>query len=115
MSVNQKKMPLPQCQDSPHEVEQQIDNTFQSDETVQQNVSKVENQNFNLSVKPLETDPWIYRVVVGGLTSALLICLIGTIGLQIRGKSAPDLLTGLATGSLSALTALLAPSPVKNK
>ena len=79
---------------------------------VQQNANAV-NNTFNLPQNYIRTDPWIYRVIIGTLTSTILICLIGTIGLYAKGdKQIPELLTALGTGSLGVLSGLLAPSPV---
>lgn len=113
MSANNGNQPVTQEQPLPSQIRQPIGNTFQGDEIVQQNIGRAEVHNVNISEKPIETDFWIYRIVVAGLTSTVLGCLIGTIGLQISNKPTPELLTALGTGSLGALSGLLAPSPVK--
>jgi hypothetical protein len=113
MSTNNGNKPLTEEQPLPTEIRQPIGNAFQSEEIVQQNIGKAEVHNFNISQKPIETDFWIYRIVVGGLTSTVLGCLIGAIALQISNRPTPELLTALGTGSLGALSGLLAPSPVK--
>jgi hypothetical protein len=87
-------------------------NDSRDQQGVQQNANAV-NNTFNLPQNYIRTDPWIYRVVIGTLASTILICLIGAIGLQAQGnKQIPELLTALGTGSLGALSGLLAPSPV---
>ncbi len=108
MTTNNGTKALTQEQSLPNEVEQPIDNTFLSEKTTQNNIANV-----NVQQKAVETDVWIYRIVVSGLTSTVLGCLIGAIGLQISNKDIPQVLTALGTGSLGALSGLLAPSPVK--
>jgi len=62
---------------------------------------------------PLDTDVWIYRLVVGALGLAVLIALVGAIVLALRGNVAPpDVLTALGSAAVGALAGLLAPSPV---
>ncbi|WP_445630590.1 hypothetical protein [Nostoc sp. DSM 114167] len=89
-------------------------NDSKGQQGVQQNAEAV-NNTFNLPQTYIQTDPWIYRIIVGTLTSTVLICLIGAIGLQAKDNKQPipDLLTALGTGSLGALSGLLAPSPIK--
>ncbi|KAB8314150.1 hypothetical protein SD81_039830 [Tolypothrix campylonemoides VB511288] len=113
MSNNNGNKPLTEEQPLSSEIRQPIGNGFHSEEIVQQNIGRAEVHNFNISQKPIETDFWIYRIVVGGLISTVLGCLIGAIALQVSNRATPELLTALATGSLGALSGLLAPSPVK--
>jgi hypothetical protein len=113
MSTNNGNKQITQEQLLSGEMSQPIDNTLLSKEILQQNIGRAELQNYNFFQKPIETDFWIYRIVVGGLTSTVLGCLIGAIALQVNGKPTPELLTALGTGSLGALSGLLAPSPVK--
>lgn len=88
-------------------------NNSRDQQGLQQNADAV-NNTFNLRQNYIQTDPWIYRMIVGTLTSTVLICLIGAISLQAKGnKQTPELLTALGTGSLGALSGLLAPSPIK--
>ena len=58
----------------------------------------------------VQRDPWLLRVVLGGLSTTLLICLLGGIWLQGRGGQIPQILVAWGTGSLTALTALVSPS-----
>lgn len=95
--VKQKLADEPQvvqkCRDNPHEeIPNMIANTSQI----------------------LYSDVWIYRIVVAALSLTLVSCVVGAICLQIKGKEAPELLTGLGTGALGALAGLLAPSPSRN-
>lgn len=60
---------------------------------------------------PLQTDVWIYRIVVLALGLAVLTALIGAITLTAFGKTIPDVLTALGSAALGALAGLLAPSP----
>ncbi|MDF5718604.1 MAG: hypothetical protein PUP93_33250 [Rhizonema sp. NSF051] len=87
-------------------------NNSSDQQGLQQNAKEV-NNTYNTLQNNLQADPWIYRMIVGTLTSTILICLIGAIGLEANGnKPIPELLTALATGSLGALSGLLAPSPL---
>lgn len=58
----------------------------------------------------VQRDPWLLRVVLGGLSATLVTCLVGGIWLQGRGGQIPQILIAWGTGSLTALTALVSPS-----
>ena len=60
---------------------------------------------------PLQTDVWIYRMVVGALGLVVLIAIIGAIVLTFKGQTVPDVLTALGSAAVGALAGLLAPSP----
>ncbi len=65
-------------------------------------------------VEPLRTDVWIYRIVVGGLASALLLSILGAITLAIFDDTDPQvlqLLIAVGSGALGAIAGLLAPPP----
>jgi hypothetical protein len=62
----------------------------------------------SISPKP---DYWIYRAIISVLSLTVLICISGTIWLQIHGLSTPDLLTSMGMGALGALSGFLVPSP----
>lgn len=62
---------------------------------------------------PLQTDRWIYRIVVGALALTLVSCIGGTVWLQANDKKIPEILIGLGTGALGGLAGLLAPIPTK--
>ncbi len=47
---------------------------------------------------PLQSDTWIYRMVVGALGLAVLLAVVGAIILAIAGKPIPELLTALGSG-----------------
>ena len=57
-------------------------------------------------------DPWIYRMIVGGLVAAILAVIIGSLILRASGVEAPADLAELAKMSLVFLGGLLAPSPL---
>lgn len=63
---------------------------------------------------PLETDYWIYRIIVSSLAFTIITSITGAIWLGANGKETPKLLTALGTGSLGALAGLLAPTPSKD-
>ncbi len=74
-------------------------------------------QNHDLSIcdrgTPLQTDRWIYRMVVGALSLTLVASLGGAIWLQANDKAIPEILIALGTGTLGGLAGLLAPTPAK--
>jgi len=61
--------------------------------------------------EPLETDPWIYRIVVGTLGLAAILVVLGVIVLQLVHNSAnvPDAMVAIGSASIAALAALLVP------
>jgi hypothetical protein len=68
---------------------------------------------------PLETDKWIYRIVVGSLGLAILTCLFFTFFIFIslnntdRGAAInmPGIFMAIGSAAVGALAGLLAPSP----
>ncbi|MCC5668328.1 hypothetical protein LC653_31840 [Nostoc sp. CHAB 5784] len=62
---------------------------------------------------PLQTDRWIYRIVVSALALTLISSIGGAVWLQANDKDIPEILIGLGTGALGGLAGLLAPTPSK--
>ncbi|MEM7553487.1 MAG: hypothetical protein AAF378_05195 [Cyanobacteria bacterium P01_A01_bin.84] len=62
---------------------------------------------------PLQTDRWIYRIVVSALALSLVSSITGAVYLQAKGEEIPDILTALGSGALGGLAGLLAPTPTK--
>jgi hypothetical protein len=63
---------------------------------------------------PLETDAWIYRIVVVALAAVILTTVVGAIVMLNLGgpqKTLPEGVIALAATSVGALAGLLAPSP----
>jgi len=65
---------------------------------------------------PLESDAWIYRMVVASLGLVVLIAISGAIFLTAKSSTAyiyqvPDALIALGSAAVGALAGLLAPSP----
>ncbi|WP_420102453.1 hypothetical protein [Bosea sp. (in: a-proteobacteria)] len=63
---------------------------------------------------PLDTDPWVYRMVVTFLGLTVILVVAGTILLVLSGKEGagvPDILTALGSAAVGALAGLLAPTP----
>ncbi len=60
---------------------------------------------------PLQTDVWIYRIVVGALALAILSAVGGAIVLAMNGRPIPEILLAIGSGAVGALAGLLAPSP----
>lgn len=62
---------------------------------------------------PLQTDYWIYRIVVSSLALTIISSIVGTVWLEANNKKVPEILIALGTGSLGALAGILAPTPSK--
>ncbi len=66
---------------------------------------------------PLETDKWIYRVVVGALGLAILTCLVFTFFISLKNTDPdvaidmPGIFMAIGSAAVGALAGLLAPSP----
>ena len=61
---------------------------------------------------PLQTDVWIYRMVVAALGLTVLGGIIGSIVLAGMGiKDIPQVIVALGSAAVGALAGLLAPSP----
>jgi hypothetical protein len=64
---------------------------------------------------PLETDRWIYRIVVTALGVAVLLVIAGAITLALVVDAIPEvvtqLLTAIGSASVGAIAGLLAPTP----
>ena len=67
---------------------------------------------------PLQSDVWIYRMVVGALGLTVLIAVIGALYLAAMSSptwayAIPDALVALGSAAVGALAGLLAPSPLR--
>lgn len=65
---------------------------------------------------PLDTDIWIYRIVVFALGAGVIFIILGIVVLIgcdkiVSGSDIPTILTALGSGAIGALTGLLAPRP----
>lgn len=61
---------------------------------------------------PLDTDVWIYRIIVMVLGFAILMTLWGIMFVYSKDSlKVPETLTAIGSGALGALAGLLAPSP----
>ena len=66
---------------------------------------------------PLQTDKWIYRVVVGALALAILTCLTFTFFISLKNTDPnitidmPEIFMAIGSAAVGALAGLLAPSP----
>ena len=60
---------------------------------------------------PLQTDRWIYRIVVSALALTLISSVTGAVYLKAKGEEIPDILTALGSSALGGLAGLLAPAP----
>lgn len=64
---------------------------------------------------PLQSDKWIYRIVVDALGLAVLVSLLGAIVLAaLKLPEIPQILTAIGSAAVGALAGLLAPSPATN-
>ena len=67
----------------------------------------------NLAAPPLQTDPWIYRIVVSALGLAVLGTILSAAILAGYGKAVPEGVIAIGSAAAGALAGLLAPSPVR--
>jgi hypothetical protein len=73
-----------------------------------------------IQLKPLDSDVWIYRIVVLSLGFTIVAIIVGVIVLIAIGKitddkGVPTILTAIGSAAIGALAGLLAPSPVGAK
>jgi hypothetical protein len=59
---------------------------------------------------PLQSDVWVYRMVVFSLGLTVLLSLIGGVILALCGKDIPEVLVALGSAAIGALAGLLVPS-----
>jgi hypothetical protein len=61
--------------------------------------------------EPLETDPWIYRIVVSslGISAILVVILVFVLELDDPGATIPDAMVAIGSAAIAALAALLVP------
>lgn len=64
-----------------------------------------------LAALPLQSDVWIYRIVVAALAAVAMIAICGGIALAVYGKNTPEGVIALGSTALGAIAGLLAPSP----
>ena len=63
---------------------------------------------------PLDTDPWIYRLVVFFLGLTVLVAVLAGIILPMNKiENIPQILVAIGSAAVGALAGLLAPSPTK--
>ena len=62
----------------------------------------------------LQTDVWVYRMVVFFLGSAVLSTIIGGLYIATTAAALPDGLVALGSAAVGALAGLLAPSPARS-
>ena len=65
----------------------------------------------SLVSSPLESDVWIYRVIVGALSFVVVVSVLGAVILALKSLDVPDALVALGSAAVGALAGLLAPSP----
>ncbi|OPY69250.1 MAG: hypothetical protein A4E63_01853 [Syntrophorhabdus sp. PtaU1.Bin050] len=68
--------------------------------------------NLQKVLTPLQTDKWVYRLVVGFLGFTVLVTVVG--GLILNGKTGsaiPEGIIALGSAAVGALAGLIAPSP----
>lgn len=61
--------------------------------------------------RPMDTDPWIYRIIVLFLGLVIFSTVLGCILLSMRQVNVPETLTALGSAAVGALAGLLAPTP----
>lgn len=70
----------------------------------------------NLAAPPLQSDVWIYRMVVAALGLTVLIAITSAVVLSAKSSkewayTIPDAVIALGSAAVGALAGLLAPSP----
>ncbi len=65
---------------------------------------------------PLDSDKWIYRIIVIALGATVLFIILGVIVLMIldkigANKEVPTILTAIGSAAIGAMAGLLAPAP----
>jgi len=90
---------------------QQLVDEVKTDPTA--TLQRVANQVVRDLPPALQSDPWIYRIVVLVLGLALLSALAGAIILSAQKIPIPETLTALGSAAVGALAGLLAPSPAQ--
>jgi hypothetical protein len=69
------------------------------------------------ALTPLQTDKWIYRIVVGALALAIITCLTFTFVISLMNTdpnssiNIPEIFMAIGSAAVGALAGLLAPSP----
>lgn len=64
-----------------------------------------------MAAMPLQTDVWIYRVVVASLGAVALVAIVGGIMLAFYAKPTPEGVIALGATAIGAIAGLLAQSP----
>jgi hypothetical protein len=60
--------------------------------------------------EPLDTDPWIYRIVVTSLGASAVLVVVFVFVLELKGQtSIPDTMVAIGSAAIAALAALLVP------
>jgi hypothetical protein len=77
------------------------------------NSKKNLNKDISHTGTPLQTDRWIYRIVVSTLALALISSIGSAVWLEANDKEIPEILIALGTGSLGGLAGLLSSTPSK--
>jgi hypothetical protein len=67
----------------------------------------------NLAAPVLQTDAWIYRIVVSALGIGMLATIIAVCLLSAYDKKTPDGVIAIGSAAVGALAGLLAPSPAQ--
>ncbi len=62
---------------------------------------------------PLQSDNWVYRIVVGSLGIVIITTVFGGIYLASLSKGLPEGIIALSSAAVGALAGLLAPSPAR--
>jgi hypothetical protein len=62
--------------------------------------------------EPLDTDPWIYRIVVGslGLSAILVVVFVFILEMTQTTPTIPDAMVAIGSAAIAALAALLVPT-----
>lgn len=64
-----------------------------------------------VAANPLQTDKWIYRMVIISLGLTVLISVVGLLIMAFYAKLLPEGVVALGSAAVGALAGLLAPQP----
>jgi hypothetical protein len=69
-----------------------------------------------LAVEPVpdqSTDPFLYRLLIAGLVSAILLVIVGVFVLAFYARPIPEGMIAIGSAAVGGLVGLLVPSPTR--
>jgi len=98
------------------EFKREVENNVELQNRIKEDPVAVIKQVQQAPPKPLDSDKWIYRIVVLALGITIVSIIIGVLILIGKGeinddKAVPTILTAIGSAAIGALAGLLAPNP----